>query len=485
MAPILPGERGTGNWAESSDCALDGFEAALGEIGRNSLGGQAAFLVATFVPTPAASPRSSVDGHAKEAPMLGSKFRSQGLALTAFAFIASVGASARAADVEAFVSKSGDLVVKGSEVRDDIAVFYSPGGNYWAIQSTLSPTTINGFTADTFYGVARDVVFDMGGGDDRVDFAGIAPRDLRVRLGSGEDFFGVNNATIGRDVRIEKGADRDSLALDGMSVGRDLRVKSGAAGVAYRIRTSTIKRDAAIGFGTASALGTFGSTRLEDSSIGRNLTLVGASPKTIEVTNTTVDGKADIRAVVPFSAIAIAGSMFHANLDVRGTGDVSVSLVESKIEGRARVVAGKGQVATFGVILSEVWGDLLWTSNAAETLTSFIHPTWIHGNLRMDLRSVTSTWSWLSKLDVSGAIVVRTKNGVDSLTYTESSCGGDVSFDLRGGDNEFTLSAVTIDGDLAVRAGKGNDDVYFYKVALGGSPIVKTGIGTDTLTVIP
>ncbi|MBK6942280.1 MAG: hypothetical protein IPH13_19050 [Planctomycetes bacterium] len=417
--------------------------------------------------------------------MFDSMSRRHGIALIALASSLVAGTEARAADVQAFVSKSGDLVVKGSEVRDDISVFYSPGGNYWAIQSTMSPTTINGFTAATFNGVARDVVFDMGGGDDRVDFAGIAPRDLRMRLGLGEDFFGVNNASIGRDLRVEKSADRDAFSVDVTGIGRDLRVKSAAPGIAYRIRTSKIGRDAVVGFGTVSALGMFGATKLEDTSIGRKLALIGTSPEAIEVTNVTVDGKVDIRATVAFDAIAIDDSLFHANVDVRGASDVSVSIVESTFEGRVRIVAGKGQISTFGVTQSEVWGDLQWISNTDETLTSFIHPTWIHGNLRMDLRSKTSTWSWLSKLDVSGSIDVRTKDGADNLTYTESACGSDVRFDLRGGDNEFTLSAVTIGGDLDLRSGKGNDDVTFFEVDLDGAQNVKTGAGVDTFVVIP
>lgn len=417
--------------------------------------------------------------------MFDSMFRRHVFALVALASAFVAGADARAADVQAFVSKSGDLVVTGSAVRDDISVFYSPGGNYWGIQSTMSPTTINGFTADTFYGVARDVVFDMGGGDDRVDFAGIAPRDLRMRLGQGEDFFGVGNATIGRDLRVEKSADRDAFSVDMTAVGRDLRVKSGAPGIAYRIRTSTIGRDAVVGFGTVSALGAFGATKFEDTSVGRTLSLIGASPKAIELTNVVVAGKTDIRVTVPYCTVAIEDSLFHTNVDVRGVGDLSVSVVETKVEGRLRVVAGKGQVATFGVILSEIWGDLKWTSHTDETLTSFIHPTWIQGNLRIDLRSKTSTWSWLSKLDVDGSIDVRTKDGADVLTYTESVCASDVRFDLRGGNNEFSLSAVTIEGDLDLRAGKGDDEVTFFKVDLDGAQSVKTGAGTDVFVVIP
>jgi hypothetical protein len=424
----------------------------------------------------AAMDRSTELGCERRSP---ARYASLGLLLLALA------APLNAGEVSAVVNKSGDLLVTGGADADSVLMVHVASSNAWFVTAGAATTSINGVHMVAFQGVGRDVVVDLGGGDDHLDCAGAVERSLRMRLGAGADSANVHHATIGMDLRVLKSADRDEIEVTKCDIGRDVRMDSGAVGLDFGVRTTSVGRDLDLRFGKSPAAAAVGESVVEAVTVGRHLRLKGASPAPIKIGEVTVAGSTVITATAPNAVVAIDQAAFASAVDLRGPANLSVSLLNSSASQAIRVNAAKGPIAKLDVVHCVFGDDVRFTSNADETLTSFIHPTEVGGDLRLDIRSKTSTWSWLSRLHVVGDVVVKCKGAPDTVVFTESNAEGGALFSLGGGENDVSVSAVSVTGNLSIKAGKADDEVTFFQVVVGGESTVATGAGTDTFVEIP
>ena len=91
-------------------------------------------------------------------------------------------------------------------------------------------------------------------------FAGVT-RDLKVKLGAGDDRLAVSNLTVGRGLSVDTGAGADAVTIDGGRVGRDLSVKGKSGGKTVDVRFADVAGRTKVATGhEADAVGLTGST---------------------------------------------------------------------------------------------------------------------------------------------------------------------------------------------------------------------------------
>jgi hypothetical protein len=130
---------------------------------------------------------------------------------------------------------NGDLVVEGTSGNDTVTIRGTNTPGVYEVSGSLGTTTVSGVLGElrlefgdgndtvTLSGafVAGDVLFDMGGGNDEIQFGDQAAvsstGDFTVLLGAGDDELRMQRAYVVGNLVIEAGAGRDRLDLTGVS----------------------------------------------------------------------------------------------------------------------------------------------------------------------------------------------------------------------------------------------------------------------------
>jgi VCBS repeat-containing protein len=129
-----------------------------------------------------------------------------------------------AGNVSAFVDR-GTLIVTG-DIGDNELRITNVGNNMVQLASMSSPTTINNLQSVATFHVTKGMIFNMGGGNDVLQFDGITMKqknDLVVDMGRGDDNLQFNNMNVLR-IRAVLGDGHDSATVTNSRVERSLNI---------------------------------------------------------------------------------------------------------------------------------------------------------------------------------------------------------------------------------------------------------------------
>lgn len=164
---------------------------------------------------------------------------------------------------------NGDLVITGDANPNSFLLeFADDEGQYRIRNRGPLGDTINGDTNQILYvnGVTRDVIINLGGGDDVVRLYGFPqidngrdlnlPRDLIINAGAGNDqiYIGINEdfifgttisgpVNIGRDLTINGGAGDEIVWTTDISVGDDLTLVDTSGSIDFQNYDSSVFLD--------------------------------------------------------------------------------------------------------------------------------------------------------------------------------------------------------------------------------------------------
>lgn len=111
----------------------------------------------------------------------------------------------------------GDLVISGGVLSNGVQI--TAGAVPGTVRVEGLPragftTKINHQSAPLTFHVSRNLVIDLGDGDNLVKADGLRlPGSLRINTGSGSDTLKINGSSIGRDVILDTGAGNDRAEL--------------------------------------------------------------------------------------------------------------------------------------------------------------------------------------------------------------------------------------------------------------------------------
>jgi hypothetical protein len=290
---------------------------------------------------------------------------------------------------------NGELVVEGTAGNDTVTIRGTSTPGRYEVTGSLGTTTVNGVTGElrlefgdgndtiTLSGafVAGDVVLDMGGGNDEIEFGDQAAvsstGDFTVRLGAGDDQLRMQRAYVVGDLLIETGAGIDRLDITGVSNANQFWVGSSSIG-STTIRTGDgddeINISLAFIVGATEIDGGAGNDaiRMESSAISGNTSIIGGDGHDGLVVDTTyllgaivLSGGlgADIAELTNSIAMRSSSLVGGDGHDVGEISNVSAPLL-SVSQG-----AGQDAVTLRGSVLDSFFADL-GDDNDALTLES-------------------------------------------------------------------------------------------------------------------
>lgn len=129
-----------------------------------------------------------------------------------------------AGNVSAFMDR-GTLIVTG-DIGDNELRITQVAPNWVQLTSMSSPTTINNNQSTATFKVTKGMIFNMGGGNDVLQFDGITMKqknDLVVDMGVGDDNLQFNNMNVLR-IRSILGEGHDSATVTNSKVQRSLNI---------------------------------------------------------------------------------------------------------------------------------------------------------------------------------------------------------------------------------------------------------------------
>ena len=264
-----------------------------------------------------------------------------------------------AGNVSAFVDR-GTLIVNG-DVGDNELRITQVGKDMVQLESMSSPTTINNRTGVAVFKVTKGYNFNMGGGNDVLQFDGVKIRsinDLVVDMGVGDDNLQFNNVNVIR-TRALLGAGHDSATVTNSRVERSLNIFGDTGDDQITLSNSK--------FGEKSVVdGNEGANFINQSNVkfGRksqsvNLTS-GTRPNS--TTNSAPVGVADSGAINEGSIAPATGNVLTNDTDADGP-----SKTVSAVKGVAGNVGSNvaGAHGTFNIDANGDYSYTLDTSDAA------------------------------------------------------------------------------------------------------------------------
>jgi cyclophilin family peptidyl-prolyl cis-trans isomerase len=251
---------------------------------------------------------------------------------------------------------NGELVIEGTSGNDAVTIRGTSTPGRYEVTGSLGTTTVNGVTGElrlelgdgndtvTLSGafVAGDVLFDMGGGNDSVQFGDQAAvsstGDFTVLLGAGDDELRMQRAYVVGDLVIETGAGRDRLDLTGVSNATQFWAGSSSRG-SMTIRTGD--GDDEIDISLAFIVG---ATEVD----------AGAGNDAVRLTSSAISGKTSLRGGDGHDSLTADGGYFLSSIVLDGgLGADSMRLMNSIAMGSASLAGGSGhdvgELANFSV----------------------------------------------------------------------------------------------------------------------------------------
>jgi hypothetical protein len=249
------------------------------------------------------------------------------------------------AENEAVQVVNGELVVEGTAGNDTVTIRGTSTPGTYEVTGSLGTSTVNGVTGELRFEfgdgddtvilsgafVAGDVVLDMGGGNDQIEFGDQAAvsstGDFTVRLGAGDDDLRMQRAYVVGDLVIETGAGNDQLDLTGVSNANQFWAGSSSLG-STTIRTGD--GDDEITISLAFIVGT---TEVD----------AGAGNDAVSLDASAVSGNTSIVGGDGHDQLTIDASYFVAAISLDGgLGADNVQLTASIAMGSASLAGGDG-----------------------------------------------------------------------------------------------------------------------------------------------
>jgi hypothetical protein len=240
---------------------------------------------------------------------------------------------------------NGELVIEGTAGNDTVTIRGTSTPGRYEVTGSLGATTVNGVTGklrlefgdgnDTVIlsgaFVAGDVLFDMGGGNDKVQFGDQAAvsstGDFTVLLGAGDDELRMQRAYVVGDLIIDTGAGRDRLDLTGVSNATQFWAGSSSRG-SMTIRTGD--GDDEIDISQAFIVG---ATEVD----------AGAGNDSVRLASSAISGKTTLRGGDGNDSLTADGGYFLSTLVLDGAlGADNLRILNSIAMGSASLAGGAG-----------------------------------------------------------------------------------------------------------------------------------------------
>jgi hypothetical protein len=251
---------------------------------------------------------------------------------------------------------NGELVVEGTAGNDTVTIRGTSTPGVYEVTGSLGTTTLSGVTGKlrlefgdgddeiTLSGafVAGDVVLDMGGGNDQVEFGDQAAvsstGDFTVLLGAGDDTLHMQRAYVVGDLVIETGAGRDRVTIAGLSNGTQFWAGTSSLG-STTIRTGD--GDDEINISMAFIVG---ATAID----------AGAGNDAVSLDVSAISGNTSISGGDGNDKLMVETTYFLAAIALNGgAGADNVQLTSSIAMGSASIIGGNGHdvgaIANFSV----------------------------------------------------------------------------------------------------------------------------------------
>jgi hypothetical protein len=221
---------------------------------------------------------------------------------------------------------NGSLVVTGDAQDNTIEIFQTAQG----IQVLGMATTVNGGTSFTAVGVTKDVVVSLGDGSDGLAFDLTVPRDLIIDMGAGDNsvnfggFFepppgdtGPGGVITGRDVVVNAGNGSNFIGIFSSQVGRKTDINLGSGGTSGNfvlVFQSTFSGVTNITSGAGSDF-----FDIESSTFGaKTLISTGAGDDTLVLANCTFQAQTTLDGGDGFDTLMNTGNTFAVTPVIRG-----------------------------------------------------------------------------------------------------------------------------------------------------------------------
>jgi large repetitive protein len=340
----------------------------------------------------------------------------------------------------------GDLVITGDAGANEFFLMKAPdftGEQYEIVRRGQANDTVNGSTDSQFYfsGVTRDVIINLGAGDDIVRMWGnrdildterlVVPRDLAINTNGGNDqiYMGLleipeegievrqHPVLVGRDLTINGGADDDFFMGASITTGDDFIITDTQGNNDYE----TIFTDTADIF-----------VPRESSAVHGNLSVtLGAGADIVAVDDVVADGNVNINVAGGDDVVVVVSDQVAGNVTVSLGSGINVAEVNG--------VTIAGNLSVGGSGTNDILIHFSEIGSALNVLT----------NSNNDIVTINTV--------TSGSAMIATMGGQDNVQITDS------TFDLllvQLGSGNDTLGLTGVDAVLSVLIGGGGTDTY-------------------------
>lgn len=367
-----------------------------------------------------------------------------------------------AGDVTVAVNASGDIMVTGDGQDNIITITESLTGI--SIAGTATNIVFNGETASIQEiptsgtgNVDRDLILQMGGGDDNVEVNLVhVGRTLKASLNSGSDELSLSDSTVTNHLRLNGGSDEDFVEISASNVSGSVTFNGNSGNDELQASGLDVYSNFTFNGGdgddnlATTALDMHGNTATAIGSYGEDSMVVDAS-------NATIDCQGDDGADV----ITLTGSsLASVNID-GGSGPDSVTVDNADVVGNLDVhlrATDDLSTDTARVISSLITGNLALRGAAGTQIVSVEQLTMISGSLTIALGGGADVAN-VESSSVNGRTTINTGSGADNVSLLDGAFNLQVDI-LLGGANDlfFTGASDLFDSFLNVEGGNGSTD---------------------------
>ncbi len=335
----------------------------------------------------------------------------------------------------------GNLIIRGTSADDSVAIFVLEPGVYSVVgeNGTMLNGEVEGQLTTNPGEVYRDVKIDLRGGDDNLYIGNGLLAISQEEDGNGEQ---LAESDFPRDLKIKMGSGDDSVMLEGVSVARDTEIDTGD------------------GFDEVfvTGEGPFGANWFGD------------------------DLKIDTGNHADLVVVAGGESLLFVKKELKiktGSGDdtVSVDLVDL---GRLSIDTGNDSdlvvVSSLPVDEGEEQNDF-----GTEQFTGELPTTvFVEGNVSIDTGSGNDGVG-LGTAEVGGNVKISTKAGLDGIVVAQSFIAGDLQIKSGKHSDFVAVSAVEVGDDADIETDSGDDSVGLQGLLVSDEFELSTGDGNDTV----
>jgi len=449
-----------------------------------------------------------------------------------------------AGDVGAEINARGELIITGDDLDNSIEITAGevdqlneldevigqiPGYFVTGVATTEEggeavPTTVNGEEQAFFPAadVTNDLKIRLKGGNDTVKILGtvetttddqgnvidetdvplVAPDDIEVYPGAGDDTVIIDLVTCLDDVIlkhkatvVEAGAVRpeagnDSVAITNTTTTNDVRIYGYGGSLSVVVTDTVVGDDVAIRTAGGDDTITLG----EGTVVDENLSIRTSNGNDIVSLNSADIGRSATidmgsRREKPadgedpvVDTVTIADSTIGYRLTVKtGAGNDAVSIAGTTVANDLKV-STRGGSDTLEITDNTVGDDVyLGTSGGEDTVT-------IQGTTVADRFSLSTGRGadnvTLADLDLTQNAIVNTSSGDDVVAATRLTVGNDLKIKTGSGNDTLTIAESTANDDAYLNTSKGDDQIEIDQLTVTDRFRLYTGAGADYVKLV-